>query len=163
LAAFIIKVLSAALSLLAVFAAPLAGAGLAFGASAFAPVLKGGYALSALLVVTRQSAPTPSVTIAIRRAVSAKLGPTVELVITDTGPGIDLEMVARAFKLYAQLSNSSIRKHRGMGLGLAVVQRNAIALGATIVVNSSLMQGSVFIVTIPISETPATRPLSFRA
>jgi len=104
-----------------------------------------------------------SVTIAIRRAVSPKLKPTVELAVSDTGPGIDPEMVARAFKLYAQLSNSSIRKHRGMGLGLAVVQRNAIALGATIVVNSSLMQGSVFIVTIPISETPATRPLSFRA
>jgi len=103
------------------------------------------------------------VTIAIRQAVSQKLGPTVELAVSDTGPGIDAEMVARAFKLYAQLSNSSIRKHRGMGLGLAVVQRNAIALGATIVVNSTVSQGSVFIVTIPISETPATRPLSFRA
>ena len=87
----------------------------------------------------------------------------VEIAIRDTGPGIDAEMVARAFKLYAQLSNSSVRKHRGMGLGLAVVQRNAIALGATIVVNSALSQGSVFIVTIPISETPALRPLSFRA
>jgi signal transduction histidine kinase len=104
-----------------------------------------------------------SVTIAIRQAVSRKLGPTVELAVSDTGPGIDAEMVARAFKLYAQLSNSSIRKHRGMGLGLAVVQRNAIALGATIVVNSALSQGSVFIVTIPISETPMTSPLSFRA
>jgi signal transduction histidine kinase len=104
-----------------------------------------------------------SVTIAVRKAASPKLGPTVELAISDTGPGIDAELVARAFKLYAQLSNSSIRTHRGMGLGLAVVQRNAIALGATIVVNSALMQGSVFIVTIPISETPTTRPVSFRA
>ena len=103
-----------------------------------------------------------SVTIAIRRAVSPKLGPTIELTITDTGPGIDAELVARAFKLYAQLSNSSIRKHRGIGLGLAVVQRNAIALGATIVVNSVLGQGSIFTVTIPISEAPATLPLSFR-
>ena len=69
LAAFIMNVLSAALSLLAAFAEPLAGAGLAFGASAFAPVLNGGYALSALLVVARQSAPTPSVTIAIREMI----------------------------------------------------------------------------------------------
>ncbi len=103
-----------------------------------------------------------SVTIAIRRAASPKLGPTIELTITDTGPGIDAELVARAFKLYAQLSNSSIRKHRGIGLGLAVVQRNAIALGATILVNSVLGQGSIFTVTIPISEAPATLPLSFR-
>ena len=108
-----------------------------------------------------------SMTIALHHAISRKLGHTVELEVTDTGPRLDAEMVARAFKLYAQLSNSSVRKHRGMGLGLAVVQRNAITLGATIVVNSALSQGSVFIVTIPISETPAThpmtRPLSFRA
>src|SRR5205807_1906147 len=60
------KVLSAALSLVAALAAPFAGGGLAFWASALAPVLSGGYALSALLVVARQSAPAPSATIAIR-------------------------------------------------------------------------------------------------
>lgn len=92
-----------------------------------------------------------SVTIAVRRALSPEVGPAVQLEVSDTGPGIDAEMVARAFQLCAQLSNSSVRKYRGMGLGLAVVQRNAIALGATIVVNSALRQGSVFIVTIPIS------------
>jgi len=58
------KALSAALSLLAALAAPLAGDGLVVGAFAFAPVFSGGYALSALLVVARQSAPTPSATIA---------------------------------------------------------------------------------------------------
>ena len=92
-----------------------------------------------------------SVTIAIRSAELPEVGPAVELAVSDTGPGIDAEMVARAFKLYAQLSSSSVRNHRGMGLGLAVVRRNAIALGATIVVNSALAQGSVFIVTIPMA------------
>jgi hypothetical protein len=43
LAAFIMNVLSAALSLLPALAAPFAGEAVAFGASVFAPVLKGGY------------------------------------------------------------------------------------------------------------------------
>jgi signal transduction histidine kinase len=37
-----------------------------------------------------------------------------------------------------------------MGLGLAVVQRNVEALGAKITVKSELLQGSAFVVTIPL-------------
>ena len=59
-------------------------------------------------------------------------------------------MVAQAFTRCAQLSHSSIRSHRGMGLGLAVVQRNAEALGAKIVRQERAPQGSAFVVTIPI-------------
>jgi len=104
-----------------------------------------------------------SVTIAIRRAELPEVGPAVELAVSDTGPGIDAEQVARAFKLCAQLSNSSVRNHRGMGLGLAVVRRNAIALGATIAVSTALAQGSVFVVTIPIPAPPDAHPPSFQA
>jgi signal transduction histidine kinase len=102
-----------------------------------------------------------SVTIGMRMTVSAKLGPAVELSVRDTGPGIDAAMVARAFRPCAQLSSSSVRKHRGMGLGLAVVQKNAIALGAKLAVKSALRQGSLFIVTIPVDGTPMMRPFSF--
>jgi signal transduction histidine kinase len=93
-----------------------------------------------------------SVTIAIRPAVTSQLESAVELEVRDTGPGIAAEMVAQAFKTCAQLSHSSIRIHRGMGLGLAVVQRDAQALGATIIVQSALTQGSAFFVIIPITE-----------
>jgi signal transduction histidine kinase len=91
-----------------------------------------------------------SVTIAIRLVGSSQLGSAVELEVRDTGPGIDSALVAQAFARCAQLSHSSIRTHRGMGLGLAVVQRNAEAIGATIIVKSTLQQGSAFVVTIPI-------------
>ncbi len=104
-----------------------------------------------------------SVTIAIRRAILPEVGSAVELAVSDTGPGIDAEQVARAFTLCAQLSNSSVRIHRGMGLGLAVVRRNAIALGATIAVSTALAQGSVFVVTIPIPAPPDAHPPSFQA
>ncbi len=102
-----------------------------------------------------------SVTIAIRMTVSPKLGPAVQLSVRDTGPGIEAAMIARAFKPCTQLSGSSVRRHRGMGLGLAVVQKNAIALGAKLTVKSARTQGSLFIVTIPVDGTPIMRPFAF--
>jgi signal transduction histidine kinase len=100
------------------------------------------------------------VTIAIRLVGSSQLGCAVELEVRDSGPGIDPAMVTQAFARCAQLSHSSIRTHRGMGLGLAVVQRNAEALGAKIIVKNQLPQGSAFIVIVPISSPPAAdRPI----
>jgi signal transduction histidine kinase len=104
-----------------------------------------------------------SVTIAIRHALSSDLGPAVELEVRDTGPGIDSGLVARAFKQCTQLSGSSIRRHRGLGLGLAVVQRNVRALGARIAVNTELQHGSSFIVTIPVASRSATAPSVYQA
>ena len=103
-----------------------------------------------------------SVTIAIRWAVTSQLGSAVELEVRDTGPGIEAEMVAQAFKPCAQLSHSSIRSHRGMGLGLAVVQRNLEALGAKIIVKTALQQGSDFVVIIPIAGPIAEAPNPIR-
>jgi signal transduction histidine kinase len=87
-----------------------------------------------------------SVTIAIRLAGSSQL----ELEVSDTGPGIEAGLLSQAFETCAQLSHASTRSHRGMGLGLAVVQRNVAALGAEIIVRTALLQGSSFVVTIPI-------------
>ncbi len=104
-----------------------------------------------------------SVTIAIRLADSAKLGSAVELEVRDTGPGIEADLVAEAFKTCAQLSHLSIRSHRGMGLGLAVVQRNVAALGAKIIVQTAPQQGSAFVVTVPIAYIAAESPRAIHA
>ena len=96
-----------------------------------------------------------TVTIAIRRAVSSQFGSAIELEVRDTGPGIEAAMVEQAFKSCAQLSHSSIRSHRGMGLGLAVVQRNVQALGGKIIVRNDRPRGSVFVVLIPIAVLAA--------
>ena len=98
-----------------------------------------------------------TVTIAVRSAVTSELAPAIELVVSDTGPGIDAAMLADAFMPCAQLSHTSIRRHRGIGLGLAVVKRNALALGARIVVKAPPGNGSVFIVTIPCVDRTAAR------
>jgi len=94
------------------------------------------------------------VSIAIRSA-SSQFGSAIELEVRDTGPGIAPEMLEHAFKTGVQLSHSSIRTHRGIGLGLAVVQRNAEALGAKVIVKTAPQQGSSFVVIVPISNPPA--------
>ena len=99
-----------------------------------------------------------SVIIAIRLAASSRPGAAVELEVRDTGPGIEAEKVAQAFQTCAQLSHSSVRHHRGMGLGLAVVQRNVEALGAKITVKTAPQQGSTFVVTVPIADPAADAP-----
>ena len=104
-----------------------------------------------------------SVTIGVHRAVTSQLGSAVELEVRDTGPGIEAAMLAQAFERCAQLSHSSIRSHRGMGLGLAVVQRNVEALGAKIIVKTALQQGSAFVVIIPIADPIAKAPYQIRA
>lgn len=93
-------------------------------------------------------------TISMRGVVSDALGRSLELKVSDTGPGIDAARLQQAFKRCTQLSTSSDRLHRGLGLGLAVVERNVNALGGTILVDSGADIGSTFTVTLPIR--PAT-------
>ena len=89
------------------------------------------------------------VTITARR--SAANANDLDLEVRDTGAGISDDLVSSAFEPLVQLSCSSIRRHRGLGLGLALVQRNVKALGARLQVESVLGAGSCFKVTIPCS------------
>jgi signal transduction histidine kinase len=93
--------------------------------------------------------------VAIRLGELSQSGCAIELEIHDTGPGITAEQIADAFQPCTQLSRSSVRRYRGMGLGLAVVQRNAQALGAKILVKQVLPHGTAFLVIIPIAYSAA--------
>jgi two-component system, sensor histidine kinase and response regulator len=75
----------------------------------------------------------------------------LDLVVRDTGAGISRDILSSAFEPLVQLSHSSVRRHRGLGLGLAVVQRNVSALGGRLQVESAPGAGSCFKVTIPCS------------
>ena len=76
---------------------------------------------------------------------------TLVLEVRDTGVGIDDDQLSSAFEPMVQLSQSSIRRHRGLGLGLTVVQRNVKGLGGRLWVESAPAVGSCFKVTIPCS------------
>jgi signal transduction histidine kinase len=75
---------------------------------------------------------------------------SLEIEIRDTGAGISRDLVSFAFEPLVQLSHSSVRRHRGLGLGLAVVQLNVKALGGRLQVESVPGIGSCFKVTIPV-------------
>lgn len=70
-------------------------------------------------------------------------------VVTDTGIGIPADKVKDLFSPFAQVDTSSTRRFGGTGLGLALSQRLAFALGGAVVLNkSTLGQGSEFMITI---------------
>ncbi len=74
----------------------------------------------------------------------------VELVIADTGIGIDEARVDTIFDAFSQADATTTRRFGGTGLGLAIVKRLCELLGGTIELQSRLGKGSQFIVTLPL-------------
>ncbi len=104
-----------------------------------------------------------NVTIAIREA-ALVAGEGIELEVRDTGPGVSPELVDAAFEQFTQLSASSTRCYRGLGLGLPVVQRNIRALGGALELRTAPGQGSSFKATIPCAIVrPTARRMSVPA
>ncbi len=66
--------------------------------------------------------------------VSARRAPerTVEVVVTDGGPGMPDEVVDALGEGFRQGDGSATRRHGGLGLGLALVQRIATAMGGDV-------------------------------
>ncbi len=75
--------------------------------------------------------------------------------VWDTGIGIPEEELQAIFEEYHQLDNPARERSRGLGLGLAIVQRLVNLLGHRMRVSSKPGKGSVFAVEIklPASET----------
>ena len=86
------------------------------------------------------------VTVAAR---PADLPGAIELVVQDTGQGIAPARVAEMFELFQQGDSSSRRRHEGLGLGLALVQRTVKVLGGDIAVHSAPGTGTTVRVLLP--------------
>ena len=72
--------------------------------------------------------------------------------IWDTGAGIAAENLNLIFREFVQLDNPSRDRRKGLGLGLAIVQRLASRLDHPIRVRSRLGRGSIFEIAVPISN-----------
>ena len=82
-------------------------------------------------------------------------GDKLRIEVWDTGPGIpELELQA-IFEEFHQLDNPARERSKGLGLGLAIVQRLADLLGHKIDVRSRLGAGSVFTIEVPLGRSEA--------
>ena len=72
------------------------------------------------------------VRIAVDRVGGPDGRPELAFVIDDTGPGVPLEARARIFEEFGHVDASDATRHGGAGLGLAVVQKLAVAMGGTV-------------------------------
>ena len=72
----------------------------------------------------------------------------VAIEIEDTGPGVPREAAERIFSPFEQVDVSSKRKHGGLGLGLFIARRLAVAMGGDISLETRPGLGSRFTVHI---------------
>jgi len=84
------------------------------------------------------------VTIGCRRR-----GDQVRIEVWDTGPGIPPEKRAEVFQEFTQLGSPDRDRRKGLGLGLAIVERLGKLMGHTIELDSKPGRGSMFAVTLP--------------
>jgi two-component system phosphate regulon sensor histidine kinase PhoR len=75
-------------------------------------------------------------------------GGKVKLVVSDTGPGIAPEHLARVFERFYRVDAGRSRELGGTGLGLSIVKHMVEAMRGTVAVASTVGKGSAFTVTL---------------
>ncbi len=104
------------------------------------------------------------VRIAVERTGGSDDRPTLAFIIDDTGPGVPVEARARIFEEFGHVDASDATRHGGAGLGLAVVQKLAVAMGGTVRVEDrpgpKNARGSRFVFEAAFDATPDAAPRS---
>ncbi len=76
--------------------------------------------------------------------------------VIDTGIGLSEEDCQKLFQPFQQINNSSNRRNKGTGLGLALSKKLAQLHGGDIVLKSKVGKGSCFCVSIPCNKLKST-------
>jgi len=80
-------------------------------------------------------------------------GANVRIEVWDTGRGIPTEKHREIFREFAQLTAGDSQQNKGLGLGLAIVERLARLLNHEVRLRSVPDRGSVFGITVPRGES----------
>lgn len=77
----------------------------------------------------------------------------VEITVSDTGRGIDPELLFHVFDRFRQSDSSSTRRHSGLGLGLSIVRQLVELHGGTVTAESpGEGAGATFKVILPVTS-----------
>jgi signal transduction histidine kinase len=82
----------------------------------------------------------------------------IEIQVADSGVGIAEDELANIFREFYQVARPSDGRTRGLGLGLAIVERLANLLGHTVTVRSRRGKGSVFGICVPTAAPEVRSP-----
>jgi len=72
--------------------------------------------------------------------------------ISDNGPGIEAEQIPFIFDRYHQIKRVSTETSQGTGLGLTIVKKLVDLQGFKIMVESTILEETSFIITIPVKK-----------
>ncbi|MDA7416204.1 phosphate regulon sensor histidine kinase PhoR [Xenophilus arseniciresistens] len=81
-----------------------------------------------------------------------------EFAVRDTGPGIAADHIPRLTERFYRVDRSRSRETGGTGLGLAIVKHIAQRHGAQLRIESTLGQGSRFMLVFPVARLRPARP-----
>lgn len=82
------------------------------------------------------------------------LADRVRVRVSDTGPGIPEAERERVFEEFYQCGNPSRDRSQGLGLGLAIVRRTAVLIGATLELAATPGGGTTFELSLPSASAP---------
>lgn len=82
----------------------------------------------------------------------------VLLQVWDTGPGIPEDKLTEIFQEFKRIRPSGSQADKGLGLGLAIVDKISRMLGHEVTVSSVEGKGSVFSVRVPLGQLRQDRP-----
>ncbi len=83
---------------------------------------------------------------------------TVQVIVSDTGPGIPEQYAVSLFDPFFQAPQDSAHQRKGLGLGLSIVKSFVSLHGGIVRVESEPGQGTSFIVSLPVQQQPMRDP-----
>lgn len=99
-----------------------------------------------------------TIRIAVRPADTGAEPVRLRFEVEDSGIGIEKARLDVLFEAFGQPEDHLVRRHEGLGLGLAIARKLALRLGGTLVAESRPGSGSRFTLEAPFLPAPAPRP-----